>query len=145
MLFLLAFLGAILNLPSFLMLGTGSIFRRMIWRYLGLLIFLSPKMLYDFLANTEKISQALFNNVVPIFLLSFLNTLYVYLVYYAVSHTYVAHTLLLCSIPSTFYCTWKIARRSPYTTVEYVGIGVNVFGAYLCCCEGSSQPSIFLT
>ena len=84
----------------------------------------------------------LFDNIIDIFLISVINTLYVYLVYASVKHTYGVHTILLCSIATTFISTWKIARKTAYTSMEYIGIGINVFGAYLCCCEGSYEPRI---
>jgi hypothetical protein len=140
-LFVLAFLGAVINLPSFLLLPGESIFRRIIWRYFGLLILTSPGFAYDILSNFSSIGKIFFANLMPILFMSILNLLYVYLIYFAVLHTFVAHTLLLCSIGTTFISTWKIAKRMPYTTVEYVGIGVNVFGAYLCCCEGAPLSS----
>ncbi len=141
--FVMAFAGALLNLPCFLLLnGVESIFRRIIWRYLGLILVLSPRFAFDVLANMDSIGKILFANVIPVFFLAAINTAYVYMVYFAVSHTFVAHTLLLSSIATTFLATWKIAQRAPYTTIEYIGIGVNVFGAYLCCCEGAPISSI---
>ena len=142
-LFLMAFIGAVLNLPSFLLVGGESICQKIIWRYFGLLVFISPRFLYDFLSATDALGKAFFSNIIPIFFLAILNTIYVYLVYFAVKHTFVAHTLLLCSIGTTFLATWKIARRAQYTTIEYIGVGVNVFGAYLCLCEGAPIPRIF--
>lgn len=135
--FLLAFMGAVLNLPSFLLLDADSIYLRIIWRYAGVAIMTSPFFLYDILVNIANFWDIFIANIFPIFFLSLLNTAYVYMVYFAVNHTFVAHTLLLCSIAGTFNAVWKIAKREPYTSIEYIGIGINVFGAYLCCCEGS--------
>jgi drug/metabolite transporter (DMT)-like permease len=68
-------------------------------------------------------------------ILAGLNTAQVYMVYFAVQKTYVAHTLLLCSIAPTFLATWRIAKNAPFTRLELLGIGLNVFGAYWCCCD----------
>ncbi len=139
LLFFLAFLGAMVNLPSFLLLKADSIYQRIIWRYLGLALFISPKFIYDLLVNITSFWGIFVSNIFPIFFLSLLNTAYVYMMYFAVQRTYVAHTLLLCSIGPTFSAVWKIIKREPYTTIEYIGIGVNVFGAYLCCCDQAAH------
>lgn len=136
-LFILAFIGSLLNLPSFLLLETQSISLRIMWRYFGLALIIAPWFLYDLLSASETVWRAIFDNVVEVFILSLLNTLYVYLVYLSVGYTYVVHTLLLCSLGTAFLAAWKIAKRASYTVIEYVGIGVVVFGAYLCCCEGN--------
>lgn len=134
--FILAFAGAVLNLPCFLHLSGEPIYLKIIWRYLILLIVLLPKFLIDLLSNIENIFNIFLANIFPILLLAILNTAQVYMIYYAVRHTYVAHTLLLCSIAPTFLATWKIAKNAPYTRLELLGIGFNVFGAYWCCCDG---------
>ncbi len=135
--FLLAFIGAVVNLPSFLLLQAESIYQRIIWRYLVLALCIAPQFLYDIIINITSFWDIFVANIFPIFFLSLLNTAYVYMVYFAARHTFVAHTLLLCSLGSTFNAAWKIVKREPYTSLEYIGIGINVFGAYLCCCEGS--------
>jgi hypothetical protein len=136
-LFLLAFIGSLLNLPSFLLLETQSISLRIMWRYFGLALIIAPWFLYDLLSASETVWKAIVDNIVEVFLMSIINTLYVYLVYTSVNYTYVAHTLLLCSIGTTFLATWKIAKRSSFTVIEYIGIGTNILGVYLCCCEGN--------
>lgn len=145
-LFLLAFIGSLLNLPSFLLLETESISLRIMWRYFGLALIIAPWFLYDLLSASETVWKAIVDNIIEVFMLSIFNTLYVYLVYTSVSYTYVVHTLLLCSIGTTFLATWKIAKKSSYTVIEYIGIGINVFGVYLCCCEGnhSSRNCYFI-
>ena len=143
-LFILAFIGALVNLPSFLLLPAESIYQRIIWRYAVLALLISPKFLYDVMVNITSLWSILLANIFPIFFLSLLNTAYVYMIYFAVRHTFVAHTLLLCSISTTFISTWKIIRSDKYTAVEYIGIGINVFGAYLCCCEGAPLDSIII-
>ena len=141
-LFVLAFIGAVLNLPSFLLLQADSIYQRIIWRYLVLALLITPQFLYDLLTNISSFLDIFLVNIFPIFFASVLNTAYVYMVYFAVRHTFVAHTLLLCSIAPTFSAVWKMIKREPYTSIEYIGIGINVFGAYLCCCEGSPLERI---
>ena len=137
--FLLAFTGALINLPSVCALKeVKSNFLKVIWRYIGLFVLICPKFIVDIIKNLDCLGKLLYSNVVPIIYLSFLNTVYVCMTYYAVNHTYIAHTLLLCSIATTFLTTWKIIRREQYTTIEYIGVGINVFGAYLCCCEGGT-------
>ena len=141
LLLVFAFIGAVLNLPCFLLLQAESIYQRIIWRYLVLALLISPKFIYDLLANITAFWDIFLANIFPVFFLSLLNTAYVYIVYFAVNHTFVAHTLLLCSIGTAFSSTWKIIKREQYTTIEYIGIGINVFGAYLCCCEGAPLES----
>ena len=138
--FVLAFAGALLNLPSFLKLKEQSIFVKTAWRYVILLLLLLPKFAYDVCSDVAGITNLVITNIGSILALSALHTAYVYMVYFAVQHTFVAHTLLLCSIATTFLATWKIARKDQYTSLEYLGVGINVFGAYLCCCEGAPIP-----
>ncbi len=135
-LLILAFAGAVLNLPSFLMLSEQSVYLKVIWRYLIMLAGLVPLMILDFITSDSLIVDLIQDNCVPVFFVSILNTAYIYMVYFAVTQTFVVHTLLLCSIGTTFITTWKIVRKIPFSRLEYIGIGVNVFGAYLCCCEG---------
>jgi hypothetical protein len=61
--------------------------------------------------------------------------LYTYLIYYSATKTFVVHTLLIASMSITFTSTWKIIRGIPFTRIEYLAIGINIFGVYLCCCE----------
>jgi len=136
-LFLLAFIGSLVNLPSFLLLETQCISLRIMWRYFGLGLIIAPWFLHDLLSASETVWRAIVDNIVEVFLMSLINTLYVYLVYTSVNYTYVVHTLLLCSIGTTFLAAWKIAKKSPYTVIEYIGIGINVLGVYLCFCEGN--------
>ena len=132
---LLSLAAAIVNLPSFLKLSEQSVYLKVMWRYLTLLAILSPTVVMDFMEDAPRLLSLIYANVFPVFFLSLLHSLYVYLIYFAAVKTFVAHTILLCSIPTTFSATWKIARRLPFTRLEYIGIGANVFGAYLCCCE----------
>jgi len=136
-------LAAIVNIPSFLMLGEQSIYLKVMWRYLTLLVILSPPLIMEIMDDAPRFVELVYKNLLPVFLLSILHTGYVYLVYYAATKTFVAHTILLCSIPTTFSATFKIARRLPFTRLEYIGIGINVFGAYLVCCEAPIIDSIF--
>ena len=140
-LFLIALLAAILNLPSFLLLEAKSIYIRIAWRYMIVFLLFAPKLFFDAYNDIFKFIESVAGFAGPLFGLALLNTINVYLVYFAVEHTFVAHTLLLCSIPTTFLATWKIASKQPFTRLEYLGIGINVFGAYLCCCEGAPIPS----
>lgn len=136
-LLIFALLAAVVNLPSFLQLTAGSIYLRIIWRYMIFLILVIPRLVYDIAQNASRLADIVSPCVGPVFFLSLLNTAYVFLVYFAVNHTFVAHTLLLCSIGTTFVATWKIINQERYTRLDYLGIGFNVFGAYLCCCEGA--------
>lgn len=138
--FICAFIGALLNLPSFILSskdGEISTPIKVIWRYGILIIGLLPLLINDVLSNFERIWDIIFSNYIQLFSLAFLQTIYVYLVYFSAQKTYIAHTILLCSIPTTFLATWKIAKRARYTSIEYLGIAINVFGAYLCCCDCS--------
>ncbi len=141
-LFLISLLAAILNLPSFLLLEAKSIYLRIAWRYMIVLLLFVPKLLFDAYNDVFKFVESVSGFAGSVFGLALLNTINLYLVYFAASHTFVAHTLLLCSIPTTFLATWKIASKQPFTRLEYVGIGINVFGAYLCCCEGAPLERI---
>ncbi len=142
LLFLIALAGGILNLPSFLKLPQQSVYLKVIWKHIVMLVVLSPFMILDFAMSDTLIVDMVNNNLGPVFFLALLHAAYTYMVYFAVTQTYVAHTLLLCSIASTFITTWKIARRLPFTRLEYLGIAANVFGAYLCCCEGAYIASM---
>lgn len=138
-----ALFAAIIHLPSFKLLKATSIYLRIIWRYIIFLLILIPKLVFDIIQHAPNLSSIIAPCLGPIFFLSLLNTAFVFLVYFAVEHTFVAHTLLLCSIGTTYVATWKIANQDPYTRLDYLGIGFNVFGAYLCCCEGAPLESIF--
>lgn len=140
-LLLISLCAAIFNLPSFLLLEAKSIYLRIAWRYMILFLIFMPKLVFDAYNNVFLFVESVTTYSGQVFGLALLNTVYVYLVYYAVQHTFVVHTLLLCSIATTFNATWKIASKQPFTRLEYVGIGVNVFGAYLCCCEGAPLAS----
>jgi hypothetical protein len=143
-LLLFALLAAIVNLPSFLQLTASSIYLRIIWRYMIFLLLVIPRLVYDITQHASRLADIVSPCVGPVFFLSLLNTAYVFLVYFAASHTFVAHTLLLCSIGTTFVATWKIINQERYTRLDYIGIGFNVFGAYLCCCEGAPLESTSL-
>ena len=127
---------AIVNLPSFLKLGEQSIYLKVMWRYGVLLILDSPLLLYDFLTSATPFDELVTANFTTVFFLSMLNCAYVFMVYNALLHTFAAHTLLLCSMATTFTTVWKMASKRQFSRLEYLGIGANVFGAYLCCCEG---------
>eukprot|EP00826_Nyctotherus_ovalis_P053564 TRINITY_DN6982_c0_g6_i1.p2 TRINITY_DN6982_c0_g6~~TRINITY_DN6982_c0_g6_i1.p2 ORF type:complete len:174 (-),score=33.12 TRINITY_DN6982_c0_g6_i1:689-1210(-) len=139
---LLAFLGAVVNIPSFLLLQAESIYQRIIWRYCVLALFITPRFIFDILMSITSIWNIFIANIIPIFFLSLLNTAYVYMVYFAARHTFVLHTVFLCSVGSTFATAWKIIKKEPYTSLEYIGLGLNVFGIYLCCCESSPLDRI---
>lgn len=136
--FIIAFFGALVNLPSFLLIRKEGVSFSLciIWRYIGLLLGVSVFFLIDIFNKFQEFARFFARDLWVVILLSLYNCFYVFLVYFAVSNTYVAHTLLLCSIATTFSSTWKIVRNEKYTSIEYIGIGINVFGAYLCCCEG---------
>ena len=119
-----------------------SIYLKVMWRYGGLLVLDSPFLLYDFLTSATPFDELVTANFTAIFFLSMLNSVYVYMVYNAIQCTFAAHTLLLCSIATTFSTTWKIASKRQFSRLEYLGIAANVFGAYLCCCEGGPLPRI---
>jgi hypothetical protein len=138
--FLCAFLGAMLNLPAFLMLQATPTPLLVCWRYLGLLLLLLPRLVVDVVSTASTILETLRNQLPNVVCLAGLQIIYIYMVYFAVRHTFIAHTLLLCSLAATFSATWKIIRGSDYTRIEYLGIAVNIFGAYLCCCDGGPLP-----
>lgn len=139
---LLSLFGSIMNLPSYLMLKEQSIYVKIVWKHIVMTSIFSPFMILDLATSDIFIIKVIVDNISSLITLSIISTLYNYLVYYAVTQTFVVHTLLLCSIATTFITTWKIARRLPFNRIEYIGIGFNVFGAYLCCCEGVEIPSI---
>ena len=132
-----------MNIPCFLILQAESIYLRIIWKYLALALFISPRFIYDIIANITSLWDIFIANIFPIFLLSFLNTAYVYMVYYAVNYTFVSHALFLCMLGPAFSTAWKIIKREPYTSLEYIGMGLNIFGAYLFCCESGPSERIF--
>lgn len=136
--------GGIVNLSSFLMLKEQSIFLKVIWKYITMTAIFSPFMIIDFATTDNFILWIIAENFPSLIILSIIETLYTYMVYIAVMQTYILHVLLLCSISTTFLATWKIARRLPFTRLEYLGIGINVFGAYLCCCDSAEIPSTSL-
>lgn len=140
-LLLVAFAGAVVHLPSFLLLTEQSLYLKVVWRYLVMFVGIFPIMIIDFIASDSLIVDIIKGNAGAIFMTSIINTIYTYMVYFAVSQTFVVHTLLLCSIGPTFIATWKIIRKIPHSRLEYIGIGINVFGAYLCCCEGDVPVS----
>ncbi len=132
---------AILNLPSFLRIEAKSICLRIAWRYMVLFLIFIPKMAFDAYIDVFHFAESVASYTGPIFGLALLNTAYAYMVYFAAERTFVVHTLLLSSIATTFLSTWKIASKQRFTRFEYIGIGINVFGAYLCCCEGAPIAS----
>ena len=137
-----ALVAAIVNLPSFLILEQQSAYLKVSWRYLVLLVLSAPLLLRDLLTSTQDFGILLATNFSGIFFLSVANAAHVYLIYHAVKLTFVAHTLLLGSISTTFLAVWKIVSGQLYSRLEYLGIAANVFGAYLCCCEGGPLPRI---
>jgi hypothetical protein len=139
---LISLLAAVVHLPAFLALSEQSIYLKVAWRYLVLLVLSLPLLAYDLLTTTGDIGVMIARNFSSIFFLSVANAIHVYLIYHSVQMTFVAHTLLLGSIGSTFGAVWKIISGQPYTRLEYLGIAANVFGAYLCSCEGGPLPRI---
>ena len=144
-LLLLALVGAIVNLPCFLTLNTKPVFLKIIWRYFGTLYVLLPKLWIDLrlVLKSFDIAEFFTEHYTSLIWLPILLTLSQYLVYIAGECSYVAHALLLGGLGSTFVTVWKIASKQDYTRIEYIGIAVNVFGAYLCLCEGAPIPRIF--
>lgn len=140
-LFVLAFVGCTVNLPCFLSLQTESYFHRIVWRYLVLGLLITPRFLYDVSANVAFVWDLLLASIFPVFFLALLNTCYIYLVCLAVHKTFVVHTLFLSSFGGVLNVVWKIVRGGGYTAVEYIGIALSVFGAYLFCCEDASLGS----
>lgn len=134
----MAFSGAVLNLPCFLLLK-GEPFVKISWRFIILFLIISPVALLDILANITNIWNIFLKNLPFICGLSILNTMAVYTLYLSSEMTYVAHTLLLSGIAPTFVVAWKIVKKTPYTTLEILGIGFNVFGAYWCCCDDGME------
>lgn len=141
-LLLLGLLGGILHLPSYLKLNEQSIFLKVIWKYITMTAIFAPFMIIDFATTDNFILWVIAENFPSLIILSIIDTLYIYMIYISISQTYVLHTLLLTGIATTFLTTWKIARRLPFTRIEYIGIGINVFGAYLCCCDSGEIESI---
>lgn len=137
-----AVLAAILDPSFFLLLNAKSIYLRVAWKYMVMLLVLVPKLIFDGYNNILYFVECISDFAGPVFGLAVVNTLYVYLMYYSLTRTFAFHTLLLCSLPSTFIAAWKIASKQPFTRFDYVGIGINVFGAYLCCSEGGPLSSI---
>ena len=74
-------------------------------------------------------------NMFNIFFLSIINTIWMFLFYYAASHTFAAHTLLL-QLPILFLTLWKIITKETTTFIEIIGISTCVLGAYWICNEG---------
>jgi len=142
LLFLAALAGGIVNLPSFLMLKNQSVYIKVVWKHVIMLGAITPFALLDMIIGDALILDMVSDSLVPMFFLTILYCAYVYMVYFAVTQTFIAHTLLLCSIGTTFTTAWKIVRKLPFTRLEYLGIAANVFGAYLCCCEGASIASM---
>lgn len=126
------------------MLSEYSFQLRIIWRFTFLLIAVFPWFLKDLFTNSTIVNEAIISYTFKVALLALLNCAYIYLVYFAACKTFVAHTVLLCSIAPTFVAAWKIARGIRFTIIDYVGIGFNVFGAYLCCCEGPAELPAFV-
>lgn len=138
LLLVFALAGAVINLPAFLYLYEQSTEVKVIWRFMLLIILLLPWVVNDILDNIHRFPEFFTKNISHILLHSFILCIYIYLVYYAVRETFVAHTLLLCSMSTTFSTVWKFIRSMPFTKLEYIGVAANVFGAYLCCCEGAT-------
>ena len=138
---LFGLIGAVINLPAFVSLGTKPVFVRIGWRYLGLFCLILPKLAHDLYRCQINIRYYFLTEYSRILWLSFCHTLSSYLLYLAATRTYFVHALLLSSIGNTFAGAWKIASRQEYTKIEYIGIAINVFGAYLCCCEGQNLES----
>jgi drug/metabolite transporter (DMT)-like permease len=126
------------------MLSEYSVQLRIIWRFTFLLIAAFPWFLKDLLTNSTVVNEAILSFTIKIAFAALFNCASIYLIYFSATKTYVAHTVLLCSIAPTFIAAWKIARGIRFTIIDYVGIGANVFGAYLCCCEGPPELPTFI-
>jgi len=140
-----ALLGAIVNLPCFYILKEKPVMLIVIWRYIGVLYIAFPKLIIDLYTQYRNYDMLEFikNNYLLISCTAFALTMSQFFIYKAALLTYFAHTLLLSGISGCFIVFWKIASKQGYTKIEYIGLGINVFGAYLCCCDANSLPSIF--
>eukprot|EP00826_Nyctotherus_ovalis_P017825 TRINITY_DN15270_c0_g1_i3.p2 TRINITY_DN15270_c0_g1~~TRINITY_DN15270_c0_g1_i3.p2 ORF type:complete len:164 (-),score=26.53 TRINITY_DN15270_c0_g1_i3:583-1074(-) len=138
---LLSLTGAILKLPSFLILDEQSIYLKVIWQYLIVLVVLCPILVIDFFDSAQYFAAFADTSFLSVFVLSLLHMAFVYLVYFSATKTFVIHTLLIVSMSLTFSTTWKIIRSVPFTRLEYIGIAINVLGVYLCCCESATMDS----
>lgn len=137
-LFALALFGAVINIPCFLSLEAESIFLKIIWRFFVLVIILLPKAFYDLSLNLDNLGKIFSSkNLLDLFFLSILNTIWVYMFYYAASHTFAAHTLLL-QIPLMFLCIWKLLRRESTTYLEIIGLATCILGSYLISNDGAT-------
>ena len=137
-LFALALFGAVINIHCFLSLEAESIFLKIIWRFFVLVIILLPKAFYDLSLNLDNLGKIFSSkNLLDLFFLSILNTIWVYMFYYAASHTFAAHTLLL-QIPLMFLCIWKLLRRESTTYLEIIGLATCILGSYLISNDGAT-------
>ncbi len=134
---ILTLFAAIVNLPSFALLSAKGTYLKICWRYLGLLYFMSPMLAMDiYRLGPGYLLGFIMARYDQMFWLSVLTAAHVALVYAAACRTYFVHALLLSSLATTFVSVWKIASKQGYTRFEWIGLGINVFGAYLCCCDG---------
>ena len=129
--FFIALLGTVLNPSFFLILDANSIYLRIAWRYIIILLLLIPKLIFDGYRDLFYFVECISDFAGPTFGLAILNTLYNFLMYYSISHTYMVHSLLLCGIPSAFPLAWKIASKQFYSRLAYIGLGLNIFCVYL--------------
>lgn len=137
-LFVLALFGAVINIPCFLTLPADSIFLRIIWRHFVLVVLLIPKLFYDSAALGSNINQTFSStNMFNVFAISLINTIWLYLFYFAASHTFAAHTLLL-QLPMLFLTFWKLIKKDVTTYLELIGVATCVFGAYWITNEGAT-------
>lgn len=141
LLLLLFLLACSVNLPYFLMLKHIPLFQKIMWRYSILICLNFPTFVNEILEHASGLYSLMRTHILKIVLLSVLNCFYLYVFYYSAELTYVMHTLLLSSIAPSLVCVWKFVRGLPYSRIEYIGVGINVLGVYLCCCDGSNQKS----
>jgi len=140
----LALFGSIVNVPSFLILKEQSIYLRVIWRYLITLIITVPILMIELYNTTDKLLTSINENKGSLIIQSILQTIYVYLVYYAATKTFVSHTLIFSTIPILFISIWKLISHLPFTRLDYIGIILVIFGMLLCLFETSVVDSIVL-
>ena len=137
-------LGAVIDIPCFLKLNEQSIYLKIIWRYIAIIVLLIPILTLDFLIDPYKLLKLILKDAFKVFILSMLHIAYIYLIYFSAENTLIIYTMLLCSMSTIFSTTWKIIRGIYFTRIEYIGLGISLIGAYFCCCETPLNNSIFI-
>lgn len=140
----LSLAGSVLNIPSFLMLADQSIYLKVMWRHSVVLIFTLPPVVIQYFNDAEMFLALVSANWCLMFLQGLLQTVYVYLVYYAANKTFVSHSLIFSTLPLVYSSLWKIVRRFPLTRIDYIGLSMVFFGMFLCLCESNAIDSISL-